>query len=80
MVAMGVNDDGCREVIGAAEGHADSAGRWRGFLSWLKSRGLRGVRTFTGGKDSGAVGSMAEVFPDAVYQCCTVHFYRSELA
>ena len=41
MVAIGVNDDGYREVIGAAEGFAESAECWREFLSWLKSRGPR---------------------------------------
>ena len=80
MVAIGVNDDGYREVIGAAEGLAGSPGCWRGFLSWLRSRGLRGVRMFTGDKAAGMVGSIAEVFPDAAYQRCTVHFYRSVLA
>lgn len=34
----------------------------RDFLSWLKSRGLRGVRMFTGDKAVGMVGSIAEVF------------------
>ena len=35
---------------------------------------------FTGDKAAGMVGSIAEVFPDAAYQRCTVHFYRSVLA
>ena len=80
MVAIGVNDDGYREVIGAAEGFTESSGCWREFLSWLKARGLRGVRMFTGDKAAGMVGSIAEVFPDAAYQRCTVHFYRNVLA
>ena len=80
MVAIGVNDDGYREVIGAAEGFTESAECWREFLSWLKSRGLRGVRMFTGDKAAGMVGSIEEVFPGAAYQRCTVHFYRNVLA
>ena len=76
MVAIGVNEDGYREVIGCAE----SSERWRDFLSWLKSRGLRGVRMFTGDKAADMVGSIAEVFPDAKYQRCTVHLYRNVLA
>ena len=80
MVAIGVNDDGYREVIGAAEGFTESTECWREFLSWLKSRGLRGVRMFTGDKASGMVGAIAEVFPDAAYQRCTVHFYRNALS
>ena len=50
MAAIGVNDDGYREVIGAAEGFTESAECWREFLSWLKGRGLTGVRMFTGDK------------------------------
>lgn len=80
MVAIGVNDDGYREVIGAAEGLAESSECWRDFLSWLRSRGLRGVRMFTGDKAAGMVGSIAEVFPEAAYQRCTVHFYRNVLS
>ena len=80
MVAIGVNEDGYREVIGCAEGFTESSECWRDFLSWLKSRGLRGVRMFVGDKAAGMVGSIAEVFPEARYQRCTVHFYRNVLA
>ena len=77
MVAIGVNDDGYREVIGAAEGFTESAECWREFLSWLKGRGLTGVRMFTGDKAAAMTGAIAEVFPGAAYQRCTVHFYRN---
>ena len=80
MVAVGVNDDGCREVIGAAGGFTESAECWREFLSWLRSRGLRGVRMLTGDEAAGMVGSIAEVFPGAAYQRRTVHLYRNVLA
>ena len=80
MVAIGVNDDGYREVIGAAEGFTESSECWREFLSWPRPRGLRGVRMFTGDKAAGMVGSIAEVFPGAAYQRCAVHFYRNVLA
>ena len=80
MIAIGVNDDGHREVVGAAEGFTESSGCWRGFPSWLRSRGLRGVRMVVGDKAAGMVGSIAEVFPDAAYRHCTVHFYRNVLS
>lgn len=80
MIAIAVNEDGYREVIGCAEGFTESKECWAEFLSWLKSRGLRGVKMFTGDKDSGMVGALAEVFPCAKYQRCTVHFYRNVLA
>lgn len=77
MVSIGVNGDGYREVIGAAEGYTESAECWRDFLSWLKGRGLSGVRMVTGDKASAMTSAIAEVFPDATYQRCTVHFYRN---
>ena len=80
MDAVGANGDGYREAIGCAEGFTEPAKRWRDFLSWQKSRGLRGVRMFIGDKGAGMVGSIAEVFPKARYQRCTVHFYRNVLA
>lgn len=80
MVAIGVNDDGQREVIGAAEGLAESSECWREFLSWLRSHGLRGVRMVVGDKASGMVGSIAEEFREAAYQRCNVHFCRNVLA
>ena len=63
MVAIGVNDDGYREVIGCAEGLTESSECWRDFLSWLRSRGLRGVRMAVGDKAADMVGSIAEVPP-----------------
>ena len=82
MVAIGVSGDGdgYREVVGCAEGFTEPKECWRGFPSRLKSRGLRGVRMFTGDKAAGMVGSIAEAFPGARYQRCTVHFYRNALA
>lgn len=80
MVATGVDDDGHREVIGAAEGFTESSECRRVFLSWLKERGLSGVRMFTGDKAAAMTSAIAEVFSDAAYQRCTVHFYRNVLA
>lgn len=80
MVAIGVNDDGYREAIGATEGFTESPGCWREFLSWLKSRGLSGVRMLAGDKAAAMTGAIAEVLPDAAYRRCTVHFYRNVLS
>lgn len=80
MVAIGVNDDGHREVIGAAEGFTEPSECWRDFLSWLKGRGLSGVRMFAGDKAAAMTGAIAEVFPDAACQRCTARFYRNVLA
>ena len=44
LVAIGVNQDGYREIIGAAEGMKEDIESWRNFFVWLKERGLKGVR------------------------------------
>ena len=77
MVAIGVNDNGDREVIGCAEGFTESRDSWKEFLLWLRGRGLAGVRMVTGDKSLGMLGALEEVFPQAKYQRCTVHFYRN---
>ena len=77
LVAIGVDEDGYREVIGAAEGMKEDKESWRSFLVWLKDRGLDGVRLIVGDKNLGMCESVHEVFPDAKYQRCTVHFYRN---
>ena len=77
LVAIGVNQDGCREIIGAAEGMKEDKESWRSFFVWLKERGLTGVRLIIGDKCLGMLETIPEVFPDAKYQRCTVHFYRN---
>ena len=77
LVAIGVDEEGYREVIGAAEGMKEDKESWRGFLIWLKSRGLDGVKLVVGDKNLGMCESVHEVFPEARYQRCTVHFYRN---
>ena len=77
LVAIGVDEDGYREVIGAAEGMKEDAESWKSFLLWLKERGLDGVQLVIGDKCLGMCHAVAEVFPDAKYQRCTVHFYRN---
>ena len=46
-------------------------------LVWLKERGLTGVRLIIGDNNLGMLETIPEVFPDARYQRCTVHFYRN---
>ena len=77
LVAIGVNSDGYREVIGAAEGLKEDKESWTNFLVWLKEQGLKGVQMVVGDKCLGMCESVNEVFPEAKYQRCTVHFYRN---
>ena len=77
LVAIGVNKDGFREVLGAAEGMKEDKESWLNFFTWLKSRGLTGVRLVVGDKCLGMLESIPVVFSEAKYQRCTVHFYRN---
>ena len=77
LVAIAVNEDGYREVLGAAEGMKEDKASWVNFFQWLKSRGLDGVKLVVGDKCLGMLEAAGEVFPDAKYQRCTVHFYRN---
>ena len=77
LVAIGVNTDGYREIIGAAEGMKEDRESWKNFFVHLKGRGLRGVQLIIGDKSLGMLESIPEVFPEARYQRCTVHFYRN---
>ena len=77
LVAIAVNEDGYREVLGAAEGMKEDKASWVNFFQWLKSRGLDGVKLIVGDKCLGMLEAVGEVFPDAKYQRCTVHFYRN---
>jgi putative transposase len=77
LVAIAVNEDGYREVIGAAEGMKEDKQSWISFFQWLKGRGLDGVKLIVGDKCMGMLEAVYEVFPEAKYQRCTVHFYRN---
>ncbi|MDL2229978.1 IS256 family transposase, partial [Treponema sp. OttesenSCG-928-L16] len=77
LVAIGVNQDGCREVLGACEGMKEDKQSWLSFFTWLKSRGLGGVQLIVGDRCAGMLEAAAEVFPQAKYQRCMVHFYRN---
>jgi putative transposase len=77
LAAIGVDQDGYRRILGVAEGHKEDKAGWLGFLKHLKDRGLAGVRLFVSDACLGLVESIAEVFPDADWQRCAVHFYRN---
>jgi putative transposase len=77
LVAIGVNAEGFREILGVAEGAKEDAESWRGFLRHLKGRGLKGVRLVVSDKCLGLVEALGEFFPEARWQRCVVHWYRN---
>ena len=80
LVAIGVGQDGYRQVLGVCEGEKEDIESWRNFLRHLKSRGLKGVRLITSDKCLGLVEVLGEFYSDAMWQRCMVHWYRNVLS
>lgn len=77
LIAMAVNEDGYREVIGACEGMKEDKTSWLEFMKSLKERGLSGTQLFIGDKCLGLLEAVNQTFSEAKFQRCTVHFYRN---
>jgi len=77
LVAIGVDQDGYRHVLGVQEGAKEDKESWTRFLRHLKTRGLTGVKLFVSDKCLGLVESLADFYPQAKWQRCVVHFYRN---
>lgn len=77
LVAIAVNAEGYREILGIVEGAKEDKAGWSGFLKHLKERGLQGVRLIVSDACLGLTEAAAEFFPDAAWQRCVVHFYRN---
>jgi transposase-like protein len=77
LVAVGVNAEGFREILGVMEGGKEDSEAWRKFLKHLKQRGLTGVLLVTSDKCLGLVEALGDTFHEAIWQRCIVHFYRN---
>ena len=80
LVAIGVREDGYREILGVVEGVKEDTESWRNFLRHLKQRGLQGVRLLVSDKCLGLVEAAGEFYPDAAWQRCMVHWYRNVMS
>jgi putative transposase len=78
-IAIGVNDDGRREVLGMAVGCSEAETFWTEFLRTLARRGLRGVKLVISDAHEGLKAAIARVL-NATWQRCRVHFMRNLLA
>lgn len=77
LVCLGVNHEGCREVLVVAEGARKDGESWRNFLRYMKQRGLKGVDLVISDKSQGLIEVLGEFYPKAQWQRCVVHFYRN---
>jgi putative transposase len=79
IIAVGVNPDGVREVLGVAVGPSEAEPFWTEFLRGLTRRGLRGVKLVISDAHLGLKAAIAKIFK-ATWQRCRVHFMRNALA
>ena len=79
IVAVGVNTDGRREVLGMTTGHSEAEPFWVEFLRSLARRGLRGVKLVISDAHEGLKAAITKVL-SATWQRCRVHFMRNALS
>ena len=79
IIAVGVNTDGRREVLGVATGPSEAEPFWKSFLRSLADRGLRGVKLVIADDHKGLRAAASKVF-NASQQRCRVHWMRNALA
>ncbi|GAM06238.1 transposase [Novosphingobium sp. MBES04] len=79
IIAVGVNTDGRREVLGVATGPSEAEPFWKAFLRSLADRGLRGVKLVIADDHKGLRAAASKVF-SASQQRCRVHWMRNAFA
>jgi putative transposase len=79
IIAVAVNTDGVREILGMAVGPSEAETFWTDFLRSLSRRGLRGVKLVISDAHLGLKAAISKVFK-ATWQRCRVHFMRNALA
>jgi putative transposase len=79
IIAVGVNIEGMREILGMAIGASEAEPFWTEFLRSLMRRGLRGVKLVISDAHVGFRADVAKVL-ESMWQRCRVHFLRNALA
>ncbi len=80
VIAIGVNAEGVREVLGLDVGPSEDGSFWLRFLKGLVARGLRGVKLVVSDSHEGLKGAIASVLVGASWQRCRVHWLRNGLS
>ena len=79
LVAIGINREGRRCVLGVEMSNRESITSWKELLLGLRERGLRGVEFVVSDDHAGLKRAIAEVLTEATWQRCYVHFLRNAL-
>ena len=78
VIAVGVNQDGQREVLGLDVGPSEDGAFWHAVLRSLVARGLSGVKLVTSDAHSGLKMAIEAILQGAVWQRCRVHTIRTQ--
>ena len=78
-VAVGIDWDGRRQILGVELAARESRSSWKDFLLRLVERGLHGVELVVADDHAGLKAALRECLPSAAYQRCYVHFLRNAL-
>jgi transposase-like protein len=76
LIAIGLKEDGHRDVLGLNLGNRESYHNWKGFLQSLKVRGLERSELWISDEHDGLIKSIEECFPGQQRQRCIVHWMR----
>ena len=79
LVAIGINWDGRRCVLGVELANRETASSWKSFVEGLRARGLSGVEFVVSDDHPGLRRAIVEILPEAAWQRCYVHFLRNAL-
>jgi transposase-like protein len=79
MLAVGISEDGRREILGLEMALSETEEGWRRFIRGLKERGLSGVELATSDAHEGLKQALQEAFPGLIWQRCQSHFRRNVL-
>ena len=77
LIAIGLREDGHRDVLGLHLGNRESYYNWKDFLQNLKARGLQRSELWISDEHDGLIKSIEECFPGQLRQRCIVHWMRN---
>jgi len=79
LIAVGIDWEGRRQILGVELSNRESRSSWRDFLIGLKERSLHGVEFVVSDDHDGLKKAIRECLPEAAWQRCYVHFLRNAI-
>lgn len=80
LIAIGIDAEGRRAILGCSVSLSEAEVHWREFLSSLRERGVHGMRLISSDDHEGLKAACAAVFPGVAWQRCQVHLQRNATA